>query len=100
MSTTDVTKQLEERDVGYKAEITKLKSQVAGLLDEKEQREGQLKKTQELLVTSEAEASGTKADLLALKEQATKWEVEIARLNADLTSKPSNPSTSTCLTYL
>jgi chromosome segregation ATPase len=77
MSSSDVAKQLEERDAGYKAEITKLKSQVAGLLDEKEQREGQLKETQELLVTSEAEASGTKTDLLALKEQTTKWEVEL-----------------------
>jgi hypothetical protein len=68
MSTSDVAKQLEERDAGYKAEISKLKSQVVGLLDEKEQREGQLKKSQELLVTSEAEASGTKTKLLALKE--------------------------------
>jgi hypothetical protein len=41
----DVAKQLDERDVGYKAEITKLKSQVAELLDEKEQGDGQLKKT-------------------------------------------------------
>jgi hypothetical protein len=28
-----------------------------------------------------------------LKEQATKWEVDVARLNADLASKLSNPST-------
>jgi hypothetical protein len=63
VSSTDVAKQLDERDAGYKAEITKLKSRVAELLDKKEQREGQLKKTQELLVTSEAEASGTKAEL-------------------------------------
>jgi hypothetical protein len=83
---------VEEREADYKAEITKLKSQIVGLLDE-EQREGQLKNTQELLVTSEAEASGTKTDLLALKEQATKWEVEIARLNADLANESSNPST-------
>jgi hypothetical protein len=92
MSATDVTRQVEEREADYKAKITKLKSQIAGLLDE-EQREGQLKNTQELLVTSEAEASGTKTDLLALKEQATKWEVEIARLNVDLASESSNPST-------
>jgi DNA repair exonuclease SbcCD ATPase subunit len=100
----DVAKQLDERDAGYKAKITKLKDQVAELLDEKEQREGQLKKTQELLVTSEAEASGTKAELQSLKEQATKWEVDIARLNADLASKLSNPLTFTlpdisCPTY-
>jgi hypothetical protein len=87
-------------EAGHKAEIIKLKSQVARLLDEKEQREGQLKKTQKLLVSSEAEASGTKTELLALKEQTTKWEVEIARLNANLTSKSSNPLTSIFLTYL
>jgi hypothetical protein len=57
---SDVAKQLDERDVGYKTKITKLKSQIVGLLDDKEQREGQLKKTQELLVTSEAKASETK----------------------------------------
>jgi septal ring factor EnvC (AmiA/AmiB activator) len=104
VSPVDVAKQLDERDAGYKAEITKLKSQVAELLDEKEQREGQLKKTQELLVTSEAEASGTKVELQSLKEQATKWEVDVARLNADLASKFPNPLTFnlpgiTCLTY-
>jgi hypothetical protein len=70
-----------------------LKGQVAELLDEKEQRGGQLNKTQELLVTSEAEASGTKAELQSLKEQATKWEVDIALLNVDLASKLSNPLT-------
>jgi hypothetical protein len=86
----DVTKQLDERDVGYKAEIDQLKGQIAELLDEKEQREGQLKKVQGLLVTSEAEASDTKAELQSLKEQATKWEVDVARLNADLASKLSN----------
>jgi hypothetical protein len=32
----DVAKQLDERDVSYQAEITKLKGQVAELLDEKE----------------------------------------------------------------
>jgi chromosome segregation ATPase len=93
MSASDVAKQMDKRDAGYKAEITKLKSHIVGLLDEKEQTEGKLKKTQELLVTSEAEASGTKTELLALKEQATKWEVDIAQLNADIASKSSNPLT-------
>jgi hypothetical protein len=46
-----------------------------------------------MLVTSEAEASDTKAELQSLKEQATKWEVDIARLNADLASKLSNSLT-------
>jgi hypothetical protein len=89
----DVAKQLDERDAGYKAKISKLQGQVAELLDEKEQWEGQLKKVQGLLVTSEAEASDTKAELQSSKEQATKWEVDIARLNADLASKLSNPLT-------
>jgi chromosome segregation ATPase len=89
MSASDVAKQLEERDADYKVVITKLKGQVAELLDEKEQRKGQLKKTKELLVTSEIEVSQTKTKLLALKEQATRWEVEIARLNVDLASKSS-----------
>jgi chromosome segregation ATPase len=89
MSAADVAKQLEERDAEYKAKITKLKGPIAVLLDEKEQREGQLKKTKELLVTSEAEVSGSKTELLALKEQTTRWEVEIARLNADFASKSS-----------
>jgi hypothetical protein len=63
MYSTDVAKQLDKRDAGYKAEISKLQSQIAELLDEKEQRDGQLKKTQEMLVTSEAEASDTKEEL-------------------------------------
>jgi hypothetical protein len=58
-----VAKQLDERDAGHKAEISKLQGQIAELLDEKEQRDGQLKKTQEMLVTSEAEASSTKSEL-------------------------------------
>jgi predicted nucleic acid-binding Zn-ribbon protein len=95
-----MAKLLEERDAGHEAEMSKFQGRIAELLDEKEQREGQLKKTQDTLVTSEAEASGTKIDLLALKEQTTKWEVEIARLNADLASKSSNPLTSICPTYL
>jgi hypothetical protein len=40
----DVAKQLDERDDGYKAEIDQLKGQISKLLDEKEQRKGQLKK--------------------------------------------------------
>jgi hypothetical protein len=59
-------------------------------MDEKEQRDGQLKKTQDMIMTSEAEASNAKAELQSLKEQATKWEVDIAQLNADLASKLSN----------
>jgi hypothetical protein len=56
------------------------------------------------LVTLEAEASGSKAELDSLKEQATKWEVDIAWLNADLANKLSNPLTFTlpdisCPTY-
>jgi hypothetical protein len=53
----DVAKQLDDRDAVYKAEITTLKGQIAELVDEREQRDGQLKKTQEMLVTSEAQAS-------------------------------------------
>jgi hypothetical protein len=49
--------------------------------------------TYQVIVTSEAEASNTKAELQCLKEQATKWEVDIARLNADLASKLSNSLT-------
>jgi hypothetical protein len=64
-----------------------LKSRVAELLEEKEQREGQLKKAQELLVTSETDASNAHAELDGLKEQAIKWEVAIAQLNAELASK-------------
>jgi hypothetical protein len=40
----DVAKQLDEMDDGYKAEIDQLKGQISELLDEKEQRKGQLKK--------------------------------------------------------
>jgi predicted nucleic acid-binding Zn-ribbon protein len=83
----DVAKQLDERDVTHKAEVEQLKSRITELLDEKEEREGQLKKVQGLLVTLEADASGGKLELQHLKEQATKWEVEIARLNVDLPSK-------------
>jgi hypothetical protein len=83
----DVAKQLDERDAAQEAEVEQLKSQIIELLDEKEEREGQLKKVQGLLVTSEADASGAKLELQHLKEQATKWEVDIARLNIDLASK-------------
>jgi hypothetical protein len=40
----DVAKQLDERDVAHKAEVEQLKSQITELLDEKEERDGQLKK--------------------------------------------------------
>jgi hypothetical protein len=40
----DVAKQLDERDASHRAEIDQLKGRIAELLDEKEQREGQLKK--------------------------------------------------------
>jgi predicted nuclease with TOPRIM domain len=83
----DVAKQLDERDAAHKAEVEQLKARITELLDEKEEREGQLKKVQGLLVTSEADASGAKLELQHLKEQATKWEVDIAWLNTDLASK-------------
>jgi hypothetical protein len=45
MSSVDVARQLDDRDTAHKAEIEQLKGQIAELLEEKEQREGQLKKT-------------------------------------------------------
>jgi chromosome segregation ATPase len=87
MSSVDVAKQLDERDAAHKAEIDQLKSRIAELLEEKEQKEGLLKKTQDLLVTSEADASSAHAELNSLREQATRWEVTVAQLNADLASK-------------
>jgi hypothetical protein len=95
----DVAKQLDERDVAHKAEVEQLKSRITELLDEKEKREGQLKKVQGLLVTLEADASGAKLELQHLKEQATKWEVDIAQLNADLASKLQILFLLSCLTY-
>jgi hypothetical protein len=83
----DVAKRLDERDVAHKAEVEQLKGRIAELLDEKKERDGQLKKVQGLLATSEADATGARLELQHLKEQATKWEVDIARLNVDLTSK-------------
>jgi chromosome segregation ATPase len=83
----DVAKQLDERDVAHKAEVEQLKSRIAELLDKKEERDGQLKKVQGLLATSEADAAQAKTELQHLKEQATKWEVDIARLNIDFASK-------------
>jgi chromosome segregation ATPase len=80
----DVAKQLDDWDAAHKAEVEQLKGRIAELLEEKEQREGQLKKAQELLVTSETDASNAHAELDSLKEQATKWEVTVAQLNADL----------------
>jgi hypothetical protein len=64
----DVAKQLDERDAAHKAEVELLKSQITELLDEKEEREGQLKKVQGLLVTSEVDVSGAKLELQHLKE--------------------------------
>jgi hypothetical protein len=83
----DVAKQLDDRDAAHKVETEQLKGRIAELLEEKEQREGQLKKAQELLVTSETDAANAHAELDGLKEQATKWEVTVAQLNADLASK-------------
>jgi hypothetical protein len=83
----DVAKQLDERDAAHKAKVEQLMSRITKLLDEKEEREGQHKKVQGLLVTSEADTAGAKTELQHLKEQATKWEVEIARLNANFASK-------------
>jgi hypothetical protein len=40
----DVAKWLDERDVAHKAEVEQLKGRIAELLDEKEERDGQLKK--------------------------------------------------------
>jgi hypothetical protein len=83
----DVAKQLDNRDAAHKAEVEQLKGRIAELLGEKEQKEGLLKKTQALLVSSEANASDAHAELDSLKEQATKWEVTVAQLNADLARK-------------
>jgi chromosome segregation ATPase len=83
----EVARQLEEWDAAHKTETEQLKSQIAELLEEKEQKEGQLKKTQDLLGEAEAKAFTAKTELEGLKEQATKWEFDIARLNVDLTSK-------------
>jgi DNA repair exonuclease SbcCD ATPase subunit len=67
--------------------VEQLKGRIAELLDEKEERDDQLKKVQGLLATSEADAADARIELRHLKEQATKWEVDIARLNVDLTHK-------------
>jgi hypothetical protein len=45
MPSVDVAKQLDDRDAAHKAELEQLKGRVAELLEEKEQREGQLKKS-------------------------------------------------------
>jgi chromosome segregation ATPase len=95
----DVAKQLDDQDAAHKAEVEQLKGRVAELLEEKEQREGQLKKAQELLVTSETDTSNAHTELDGLKEQATKWEVAIAQLNAELTSKLQILFFLSCLTY-
>jgi chromosome segregation ATPase len=87
ISSVDVAKQLDDRDAAHKTETDQLKSRIAELLEEKEQCVGQLKKAQDLLVTSEADAAATHAELDGLKAQATKWEVTVAQLNADLARK-------------
>jgi chromosome segregation ATPase len=99
MSSVDVAKILDDRDAAHKVEIEQLKGRIAELLEEKEQREGQLKKAQELLVTSETDASNAHAELSSLKEQATKWEVTVAQLNADLASKLQILFSLSCPTY-
>jgi septal ring factor EnvC (AmiA/AmiB activator) len=86
-SSVDVAKQLDDRDAAHKTKVAQLKSRIAELLEEKEQSAGQLKKAQDLLVTSEADAAATHAELDGLKEQATKWEVTVAQLNAELARK-------------
>jgi hypothetical protein len=68
MSSVDVAKQLDDQDAAHKAEVEQLKGRIAELLEEKEQREGQLKKTQDLLVASETDASTAHAKLTSLKE--------------------------------
>jgi chromosome segregation ATPase len=95
----DVAKQLDERDAAHKAEVEQLKGRITELLDEKEESEGQLRKVRGLLITSEADASGAKLELQHLKEQATKWEVDIARLDADLASKLQILSLLPCPTH-
>jgi hypothetical protein len=44
VSSVDVAKQLDDRDAAHKAEVEQLKGRIVELLEEKEQREGQLKK--------------------------------------------------------
>jgi chromosome segregation ATPase len=100
MSSVDVAKQLDDRDAAHKAEIEQLKGRITELLDEKEEREGQLKKVQDLLVESETDASSAHAELTSLKEQATRWEVTVAQLNADLASKLQILSPYPCPAYL
>jgi chromosome segregation ATPase len=96
----DVAKQLDERDIAHKTEVEQLKSQIAELLEEKEQKEGQLKKTQDPLATAEAKASTAKTELDGLKEQTTKWEVDVARLNTDFASKLQILVLLFCPTYI
>jgi chromosome segregation ATPase len=83
----NVAKQLDERDAAHKAKVEQLKSRITELLYEKEERDGQLKKVQGLLATSEADAAGANLEMQHLKKQATKWEVVIAQLNVNLASK-------------
>jgi hypothetical protein len=82
-----MAKRLDERDAAHKTEVEQLKGWIAEILDKKEERDGQLKKVQGLLATSEADSADARIVLQHLKEQATKWEVDIARLNVDLAIK-------------
>jgi hypothetical protein len=68
VSSVDVAKQLDERDVAHKTKVEQLKSRIAELLDKKEERDGQLKKVQGLLATLEADAAGARLELQHLKE--------------------------------
>jgi chromosome segregation ATPase len=81
---------LDERDVTHKTEVEKLKSRIAELLDEKEERDGQLKKVQGLLATSEADAAEARTELQHLKEQATKWEVATSTSISPVSFKSSS----------
>jgi hypothetical protein len=50
VSSVDVAKCLDERDAAHKTEAEQLKGRIAELLDEKEERDGQLKKVQGCLL--------------------------------------------------
>jgi hypothetical protein len=54
---------LDERDAAHKTEVDQLKGQIAELLDKKKERNGQLKKVQGLLATSEADAADARIEL-------------------------------------
>jgi hypothetical protein len=85
----DVAKQLDDRDAAHKVEVEQLKGRVAELLEEKEEREGQLKKAQELLVTFETDASNAHAELDGLKEQPPNGKLQLpsSMLNSPVSFK-------------